>query len=99
MMPRSRSGGRTRSIRVERERQEWTSSAAADVLRDILPLVDDLERGVQAMPMHVNPATEALYIANPLSGRGMTALFSTHPPIAARIAKLRALDAKNGIHY
>ncbi len=51
------------------------------------------ERGVQAVPMQVNPATEALYIANPLSGRGMTALFSTHPPMEARIRRLRELDA------
>ena len=33
--------------------------------------------------MQVNPATASLYIANPLSGRGMAALFSTHPPIPA----------------
>jgi heat shock protein HtpX len=49
--------------------------------------------------MQVNPATEALYIANPLSGRGMSSLFSTHPPIPVRIEKLRQLDAKAGIHY
>ena len=45
--------------------------------------------------MQVNPATGALYIANPLSGRGMTGLFSTHPPIPVRIEKLRRLDARN----
>ena len=49
--------------------------------------------------MHVNPAVVSLYIANPLSGHGMAALFSTHPPMAARIERLRALDARNGIHY
>jgi heat shock protein HtpX len=49
--------------------------------------------------MRVNPATEPLYIVNPLSGRGMTALFSTHPPLELRIAKLREWDAKHGIHY
>src|SRR5439155_1069193 len=58
-----------------------------------------LERGVQAVPMHVNPAVASLYIANPLSGHGMAALFSTHPPMAARIERLRVLDARNGIHY
>ncbi len=34
--------------RVERERQEWTTAAAADFLRDLLPLVDDLERALAA---------------------------------------------------
>jgi heat shock protein HtpX len=49
--------------------------------------------------MNVNPATEPLYIANPLSGRGMSALFSTHPPMEERIRRLQELDAASGIHY
>jgi heat shock protein HtpX len=52
--------------------------------------------------MQVNPATEAMYIANPLSalkGQGMSALFSTHPPMDERIRRLRALDAASGVHY
>ncbi|MGH9312939.1 MAG: nucleotide exchange factor GrpE [Vicinamibacterales bacterium] len=34
--------------RVERERQEWAGAAAADLLRDLLPFVDDLERALGA---------------------------------------------------
>jgi molecular chaperone GrpE len=34
--------------RVDRERQEQASAAAADLLRDLLPLVDDLERALAA---------------------------------------------------
>ena len=48
--------------------------------------------------MKVNPATEALYIVNPLSGKGMTALFSTHPPLEERIARLREYDRNRGLH-
>ena len=47
--------------------------------------------------MQVNPATEAMYIANPLSafkGQGMAGLFSTHPPMEERIRRLRALDCR-----
>ena len=44
--------------------------------------------------MPVNPAAASLYIVNPLSGRGMTSLFSTHPPMEERVRRLRALDAQ-----
>jgi len=51
-----------------------------------------LEEGSKATPMHVNQATEALYIVKPLSGRGaMASLFSTHPPIEERVKRLRQM--------
>jgi heat shock protein HtpX len=37
------------------------------------------------------PVTASLSIVNPLSGGGMFKLFSTHPPIADRVAALQAL--------
>jgi molecular chaperone GrpE len=36
--------------RIERERQQVAESAAADLLRELLPLVDDLERALDAEP-------------------------------------------------
>jgi molecular chaperone GrpE len=36
--------------RVERDRQSFAESATADLLRDLLPLVDDLERALKADP-------------------------------------------------
>ena len=38
-----------------------------------------------------NPAFAHLYIVNPLSGREIGSLFSTHPPIEERVARLRAM--------
>jgi heat shock protein HtpX len=89
-------------LAVSRQREYLADATAAQYLGEAKPLADalgTLQRGVEAVPMNVNPATEPLYIANPLSGRGMSALFSTHPPMEERIRRLHALDAASGIHY
>jgi len=41
--------------------------------------------------LNVNPATAHMFIVNPLSARGMGKLFSTHPPLEERIARLKAM--------
>ncbi len=41
------------------------------------------------LPMNANPSTAHMFIVNPLSGRSMMSLFSTHPPLEQRIARLR----------
>jgi heat shock protein HtpX len=43
-------------------------------------------------PMDANPSTAHMFIVNPLSGQKMTRLFSTHPPLNDRIARLRGLQ-------
>lgn len=48
-----------------------------------------LERGSEAVPMDANQATAHMFIVSPLSGGGISGLFSTHPPIEERIARLR----------
>ena len=42
-------------------------------------------------PMQANPQTAHMFIVNPLSGKGLAALFSTHPPVEERVARLRAM--------
>jgi heat shock protein HtpX len=42
-----------------------------------------------ARPMEASPATAHLFTVNPLAGGGLMSLFSTHPPLAERIARLR----------
>jgi heat shock protein HtpX len=41
-----------------------------------------------------NPAFAHLFIVNPLSGRDVASLFSTHPAIADRVARLRSMEGR-----
>ena len=50
-----------------------------------------LHMGAQRIPAHVQPASASLFIVSPLAGGGMQKMFSTHPPMEERIAKLRAM--------
>jgi heat shock protein HtpX len=57
-----------------------------------------LHEGTQTIPnatAQANPATAHLYIDNPLSAGGLSGLFSTHPPMEERIARLQAM-ARDG---
>jgi heat shock protein HtpX len=51
-----------------------------------------LNAASQKIPMHANPATSHMFIVNPLSGGGLLRLFSTHPPIEERIARLESMS-------
>ncbi len=46
----------------------------------------------QQIQMDANPATSHMFIVNPFSGGGLLKLFSTHPPIGERIARLEAMS-------
>ena len=60
-------------LAVSRQREYLADATAAQYLGEGRPLAEalaTLERGVEAVPMNVNPATESLYIANPLKRQG-----------------------------
>ncbi len=85
---------------VSRQREFLADATAAELLGTGRPLADalgTLQRGVEVLPMEVNPASASLYIVNPLTGGGMASLFSTHPPIPARIERLQAFAAPRGL--
>ena len=50
-----------------------------------------LDMASQKIPMQANPATAHMFIVNPLRGGGLLKLFSTHPPVQERIARLEAM--------
>ncbi len=51
-----------------------------------------LHMASQQIPMHANPATSHMFIVNPLSGGGLLKLFSTHPPMEERVARLESMS-------
>jgi heat shock protein HtpX len=56
--------------------------------------LEKLHMGVQRRPMPENGVTQAtahMYIVNPLRSEGLATLFSTHPPIEQRVARLHRM--------
>ena len=51
-----------------------------------------LEQAAELVEFEASPATEPVYTLNPFLEEGVAALFVTHPPVAERVARLRALD-------
>jgi len=51
-----------------------------------------LESSNRQRPMHdVNDATAHMFIVNPLSGKGLQSMFSTHPPMDERVRRLEEM--------
>ncbi|EME68841.1 heat shock protein HtpX [Paramagnetospirillum caucaseum] len=84
---------------ISRTREYAADSGGAAICGNPLWLASALarlEQGAHAIPNHraeANPATAHLFIVNPLSGRGMDSLFSTHPAMENRIDALRRMAA------
>ncbi len=82
-------------LALSRSREYLADEYSAQVTGRPLELANALERisGInEIQPMRdAQPATAHLMIVNPLRGGGLMSLFSTHPPIQARIERLRAM--------
>ncbi|HWV36848.1 MAG TPA: zinc metalloprotease HtpX [Vulgatibacter sp.] len=81
-------------LAVSRSREYGADATGARLCGDPHALADalmKLEQGARAMPDDRHPATAPLFIVNPLSGRSVSALFSTHPPTEERVRRLRAM--------
>jgi heat shock protein HtpX len=58
---------------------------------DLASALGRLDAAARQVPLEGSPVAENLFIVNPFSGEGAAHLFSTHPPIAERIARLREM--------
>jgi heat shock protein HtpX len=50
-----------------------------------------LHMASQQIPLKAQPATAHMFIVNPLTAKGLSKLFSTHPPMEERVARLEAM--------
>lgn len=79
---------------ISRSREYLADETGARLCHHPESLASALEKlayGNQRVPMEANPTTAHMFIVNPLSGQGLMHLFSTHPPIEERVARLRAM--------
>ncbi|MBX3014181.1 MAG: zinc metalloprotease HtpX [Caldilineaceae bacterium] len=81
-------------LAISRTREYGADAAGARIAGDPIALASalrKLETWSTRTPLAVNPATAHMYIVNPLTGRALAGLFSTHPPTQERITRLEQM--------
>jgi heat shock protein HtpX len=76
---------------ISRSREYLADQRGAALCGNPVALANALRKiayGVEKMPMDAKPATAHMFIMNPLTGRNLMNLFSTHPPVEERIRRL-----------
>ena len=79
---------------ISRRREYMADAAGASYCKDPMALayaLNNLDAYSRNIPMQANPATENMFIVNPLTGGSVQRLFSTHPPMEERIANLQEM--------
>lgn len=81
---------------ISRSREFAADDGGAHITGSGVPLANALlkiEAAVKRVPLATSPAAAHLFIMAPFSGRGLTTLFSTHPPTAVRVERLMKIRA------
>jgi heat shock protein HtpX len=79
---------------VSRSREYKADAEGGRITGQYLSLasaLDKLHKVPYRMNLDQHPETAHLFIANPLSGKGISSIFSTHPPVEERIKRLQTL--------
>ncbi len=80
---------------ISRSREYAADSGGAEIAgnaRYLSGALRKLHAASRQIPMQANPATSHMFIVNPFAGGGLLKLFSTHPPIEERIARLESMS-------
>ncbi len=82
---------------ISRSREYMADEGSAQISGKPLALasaLNKLERGNELVPMtNAGTSSAHMFIVNPLSGKSLMKLFSTHPPIEERIERLKEIAA------
>jgi heat shock protein HtpX len=82
---------------ISRSREYMADEGSAQILGKPMALasaLNKLERGNELIPMtNAGTSSAHMFIVNPLSGKSLMKLFSTHPPIEDRIKLLQEINA------
>jgi heat shock protein HtpX len=76
---------------ISRSREYAADAAGASYAggpRGLASALHKISSASRRVPMDAEPATAHMFIMNPLSGRSLMSLFSTHPPVEKRIERL-----------
>ena len=82
-------------ILLSPKRELTADRLAAEICESPHGLADALirlEQAVELVEFQASPACEPLFTINPLDEEGLPGMFVTHPPVAERVERLRALD-------
>jgi heat shock protein HtpX len=79
---------------ISRSREFLADEGGAQIAGNPLSLagaLKKLDERAKQIPMRASPSTAHMFIVNPLKAGGIARLFSTHPPMEERIARLEAM--------
>lgn len=81
-------------LAISRSREYGADNTGAHIAKDnngLMSALVKLDSASKRYRLEASPQTAHLFIVNPFSGDFIASLFSTHPPIKDRVAKLKAI--------
>jgi heat shock protein HtpX len=79
-------------------RADELAATTTGTAHDLADALSRLDRAAELVEFAASPATEPLYPIDPFESEGIARMFKTHPPLEARLRRLRELGASRNGH-
>ncbi len=78
-------------LAISRNREFFADKEGADISNplDLASALEKISFSAKSRPLRSNPSSSHMFIINPFSAGAIAGIFSTHPPVEARVARLR----------